>query len=74
LTSLSVEGAIGATEIIVPSDLPVRIRVDRGLTSINASGFRGEGDLYTNPGAQGEQQALEIKVSQAIGTIILRRE
>ena len=69
-----VEGAMGSTTIVVPGDLPARIRVDGGLAVRQVpEGFRQEGAVYTSPDYDTAQDRLDLAVSQAIGLLRIRQ-
>ena len=69
-----IENAIGMLEITIPSGVEVVIEVDKALSTVQVgSGIVQDGDVYSTGGG-GAKYRITLKVSQAIGTIILKRQ
>lgn len=64
---------IGAADLTVrlPSDVGVRVEVDRGPTAINASGLTQDGNVYTNAAYGVSEVTLHITVEAGIGWVNL---
>ncbi len=71
---VSLEGGIGAMEVVVPRGLAVRIRVSAGLTSTKLDGFIKQGEVYYSPGAENADEVIDLSLNQAIGILIVRYE
>lgn len=70
-----IEGAVGQMIIIVPGDVGVKLRADRGLANLNAPGnYVRVGDDYESPGFENAINRVEIDLSMAIGTVSIREE
>jgi predicted membrane protein len=68
----TIDGGLGSIDLIVPSNVGVRIEVNRGLGDVDARDFRVDGNVYTND-AYGESEiTLNITVSQGAGEIDIR--
>lgn len=69
-----VEGAIGGMTVVIPEDLPARIKVDAGLAVRQVpEGYRKDGDVYVSPGYDTAQDRVDLTVGQAIGLVRIRQ-
>ena len=72
----TVNTAIGETVIVVPKGMAVRVRIKSGLSSVKVpDGYQqlGVGDhTYTSPGYETAQDRVDLTVSQAIGSVVIR--
>jgi len=69
-----INGAIGETVVIIPADMEARIDVGGGITGKRMpADFHREGDAYVSSGYRGADDAIDLEVSQAIGSIEIRR-
>ncbi|MBC8505042.1 MAG: hypothetical protein ISR58_01085 [Anaerolineales bacterium] len=65
--------AIGQIIVYVPSDVSVRIEVSKALSSLTIpSDFDRQGDYYYSPGYEAAEMAIDLDISQAIGSIVVR--
>jgi hypothetical protein len=66
----------GAADLTVrlPSDVGVRVEVDRGPTAIDASGLTQDGNVYTNAAYGVSEVTLHIHVEAGIGVMNLEVE
>jgi hypothetical protein len=66
----------GAADLTVrlPSDVGVRVEVDRGPTAIDASGLTQDGNVYTNAAYGVSEVTLHIHVEAGIGVVNLEVE
>jgi hypothetical protein len=71
---VSLEGRIGAMEVIIPRGLAVRVQVSAGLTHTQLEGFVKRGSLYYSAGAEGAGNLVDLSLNQAIGSLIVRYE
>jgi hypothetical protein len=70
----TLSGAIGETVIVVPAGVEARIEASSGIAARQIpSGFEQKGDVYVTPGYQGADNALELVVDQAIGSLRVQR-
>ncbi len=67
----SIEGGVGEATVLVPSEVGVRVRAERGLGKINAEGFRREGQAYVNDAYGDSEVTLDVDVRGGVGTINL---
>ena len=67
-----VSTGIGNVDIRVPEDKAVRLRIDRGLTSVNlGSRFVRQGDDYIAEGSGVSSSTLDIVVEAGIGKVTI---
>lgn len=66
----------GATDITVrlPKDIGVRIQVESGPHTIDATGLTKSGDVYTNDAYGVSEVTLEINLEVGVGRVILEVE
>jgi hypothetical protein len=68
-----IDQAIGQIVIEIPRDIPIHLEVSRAISSLSLpSDFVQQGDFYLSPEAQEVSESIQIKINQAIGTIIVR--
>jgi hypothetical protein len=71
----TIEGAVGQTVIVVPEGVGIRIRTDTGITAVSIPGrYLRQGDTYTSPGYSSAEIKIDLAVSQAIGSLLVREE
>jgi len=66
------DGGIGSATIYLPEHIGVRARIDGGIGSVDASGFKKRGDIYTNDAFGKTDVSIDIDVDAGIGSIELR--
>ncbi len=71
---INIEGGVGATTILLPNDVGVRVESSTGLGRNNVYGLISNGDTYTNAAYETADIVLDIQVSGGIGEITLRLE
>ena len=72
--SAEIENAVGDVTIIIPSGVEVVIEVDNALSVVQSgSGIIKSDDIYTTGGG-GAEFRITLRISQAVGTIILKRQ
>lgn len=67
----TIAGGIGPLALILPHNIGVRIDVEPGLGSVNASGLSRDGNTYTNDAFGQSEIALHIEIEGGAGTIRL---
>ncbi len=67
-----IEGGIGRAEILLPSDIGVRLRIEGGLGSIHAPGFIKDGETFRNEARGKTGASLDLAIEAGIGRIDLR--
>jgi hypothetical protein len=67
-----VKGGVGHASLYLPENVGVRVSVDGGLGSINASGFRVDHHVYTNDAYGKSDVTIDLKVEAGIGSLDLR--
>ncbi len=55
----------------LPRDVGVRVHVTRGLGSVDASGFRREGDAYVNDAYGKSDVTMQVDVVVGVGGVNL---
>ena len=68
---VSIEAGAASLTVRLPSDIGVRVVVDRGPTVIEASGLTKDGNVYTNAAYGVSDVTLQIDLQAGIGTINL---
>lgn len=68
----SIDGGLGSIELTVPSNVGVRVEVNRGLGDIDARDFRVDDNIYTNDAYGESDVTLDISVNQGAGEIDIR--
>lgn len=66
-----ISGGLGKFHLRVPGDVGVRIDVETGVGSVNASGLTREGDTYTNDAYGDSEVTLQVEVEGGVGQINL---
>lgn len=66
------DGGIGSATIYLPEHIGVRARIDGGIGSVDASGFKKRGEIYTNDAFGKTDVSIDIDVDAGIGSIELR--
>jgi hypothetical protein len=66
------KGGIGHATLVLPENAGVRVSVDGGLGSINASGFRVDHHVYTNDAYGKAAVNIDLSVEAGIGSLDLR--
>jgi hypothetical protein len=67
-----VDCGIGSTTIFLPENIGVRARVDHGIGSVNARGFKKRGGVYKNDAYGKTKVTIDIDVDSGIGSLDLR--
>jgi len=68
-----IEGAIGQTIVVIPEGLAVRMRLDTGITGRQVpEGYRCVDDVCTSPDYENADHRVDLTVSQAIGSLVIR--
>lgn len=70
----TIDGGVGETTIIVPSDTGVRITAQGGLGNIKYDGLSHDGKVYTNAAYGKSATTLDISVQVGVGTINLQQK
>lgn len=71
----TLSGAIGATELVVPAGVGVRVQLDAALASMTTPTGQtyGPGEHeYTSPNFDTAKYRVELRIEQAIGAVIIR--
>ncbi|MGD8536016.1 MAG: toast rack family protein [Candidatus Aminicenantes bacterium] len=67
-----IDCGIGSATVYLPEEIGIRARIDHGIGSVNARGFKKRGDVYTN-NAYGETEiSIDIEVDSGIGSLDLK--
>jgi predicted membrane protein len=64
---VSIEGGVGETTVLVPSEVGVRVRAEGGLGKINVEGFQREGEAYVNDAYGDSDVSLNVDVRGGVG-------
>jgi hypothetical protein len=66
------DGGIGSATIYLPEHIGIRARIDGGIGSIDAKGFKKRGEIYTNDAFGKTDVSIDIDVDAGIGSIELK--
>lgn len=67
-----VDCGIGSATLYLPEEIGIRARVDHGIGSVNAKGFKKRGDLYTNDAYGETEVSIDIEVDSGIGSLDIK--
>ncbi|MDT8305201.1 MAG: toast rack family protein [Anaerolineae bacterium] len=67
-----IRGGVGSTLLILPADVGVRVEVQQGLGSVNASGLAKDGNVYTNAAYGQSDATLSLRVESGVGEVTLQ--
>ncbi len=67
-----VDCGIGSATLYLPEDVGIRARIDHGIGSVNASGFKKRGGVYTNDAYGETEVSIDIEVDSGIGSLDLK--
>ncbi len=71
--SARIEGAIGQTIVVIPEDLAAQVRLDTGITGRQVpDDYRCAEDVCTSPDYETADHRVDLEVSQAIGSLVIR--
>lgn len=72
--AVDIQGGVGRTLLILPEDVGVRVKVDKGLGDVDASGLYHRDGTYVNSAYDEADIVLKINVQAGVGQIDLRIE
>jgi hypothetical protein len=68
-----IDSAIGQTVIIIPESMAARINIDTGIASREIPRKYAQlGEVYISPAYMDASEKIDIKISQAIGQVVIR--
>jgi hypothetical protein len=67
----TIRGGVGELTLRLPRDVGVRVEVDTGIGSVDASGLTKDGDTYTNDAYGESDVTLRISIDAGVGKINL---
>jgi hypothetical protein len=68
-------GIVGKTTLTIPENLSVKVRIDDGIvTTVYPDEFTRNGDWVYSPGAENDPDAMEFRISQLVGRVVLESE
>lgn len=68
----NIQGGVGSTTLVLPSEIGVRVEVEQGLGSVNATGFTQDGDVYTNDAYGASEATIDLRVESGVGEVTLQ--
>lgn len=68
----TIQGGVGSTTLILPSDVGVRVAVQQGLGSVDAAGFNQDGDVYTNDAYGESEVSIDLQIESGVGEVTLQ--
>jgi predicted membrane protein len=71
--SADISQAVGSIVIDLPKDVGVRLEVSRAISSLDLpSDFEQRGDYYYSSGYDKADYKIDLQISQAVGSIVVR--
>jgi hypothetical protein len=71
--SADISQAVGSIVIDLPEDVGVRLEVSRAISSLDLpSSYERRGDYYYSPGYDNADYQIDLQISQAVGSIVVR--
>ena len=67
-----IDCGIGSTTIFLPENIGIRARIDHGIGSVNARGFKKRGRVYTNDAYGKTEVTIDIEIDCGIGSLDLK--
>ena len=64
-----INGGIGELSLVLPADAGIHMEINGGLGSVDAPGFRKEGNIYTNEAYGNSRYAMNIEVNGGMGDV-----
>ena len=71
---VDIQGGVGSTHLILPENVGVRVKVDKGIGDVDASGLYHRDGTYVNSAYDEADITLKINVQTGLGQIDLRIE
>lgn len=68
----AIQGGLGMRTLILPADVGVRVKVEVGVGTVDATGLTKEGEYYTNDAYGQSDVTLYIDVEGGVGETVLR--
>lgn len=69
--TVSIQGGVGRTHLLLPENIGVRVKVDKGIGDVDASGLYREDNTYVNKAYEDAQTTLEVNIQAGVGQIDL---
>jgi hypothetical protein len=69
---VTIDGGIGSATVYLPEDIGVRVRVDKGIGSVDAWGLKKDGRAYINDAYSKSDVKMKVEIDAGIGSIDLR--
>ena len=71
--SADISQAVGSIVIDLPEDVGVRLDISRAVSALDLpSDFEHRGDYYYSPGYDKAEYKIDLQISQAVGSIVVR--
>lgn len=67
-----IDCGIGSATIYLPEEIGIRAKIDHGIGSVNARGFKKRGEIYTNDAYGETEVSIDIEVDSGIGSLDLK--
>lgn len=68
---VSIQGGVGQMRLLLPEDIGVRVKVDKGMGDVDASGLYRDGSTYVNKAYEEAQTRIEVNIQAGVGQIDL---
>lgn len=69
---ISIQGGVGKTTVLLPENMGVVAKIDKGIGEISANGLNKSDNVYTNELYSDDNPTLKIDMEAGIGQIELR--
>jgi hypothetical protein len=67
-----IDCGIGSATVYLPEEIGIRARIDHGIGSVNARGFKKRGETYINDVYGETEVSIDIEVDSGIGSLDLK--
>ena len=64
-----INGGIGELNLVLPADVGIHMEINGGLGSVDAPGFRKEGNIYTNEAYGNAKYVLDFEINGGMGDV-----
>ncbi|HNT76966.1 MAG TPA: toast rack family protein [Anaerolineae bacterium] len=69
--NVSIQGGVGQMRLVLPEAIGVRVKVDKGIGDVDASGLYRDGSTYVNKAYEDTQTRIEVNIQAGVGQIDL---
>jgi hypothetical protein len=71
---VTIDAGAADLTVLLPSDVGARVEVDAGVGTVEASGLKQDGNIYTNAAYDESEMTLQVDIDAGVGQINLELE